>query len=133
MACFTAPLIETVVVGAAKKGVEKKEKKEGKTSDNKEEVKKISLSRKLSWLTRLLCGGSVLLAFEHVWHGEIVPWFPFLTAMNDPEDAAEMFNEIATVGVSMAVLITLVWIGMCVAADIIVKRSSVEDVKKANA
>ena len=29
MACFTAPLIEAVVVGVAKKGVEKKEKKEG--------------------------------------------------------------------------------------------------------
>ena len=62
MACFTAPLIEAVVVGVAKKGVEKKEKKEGKSSDKK--VKKISFSRKLSWLTRLLCGGSVLLAPE---------------------------------------------------------------------
>jgi hypothetical protein len=70
----------------------------------------------------MLLGGSVLLAFEHVWHGEIVPWFPFLTAMSDPEDTAEMLHEMATIGVSMAVLVTVVWIGMCIAADVIVRR-----------
>ena len=74
----------------------------------------------------MLFGGAVLLAFEHVWHGEVVPWFPFLTAMNDPADAAEMLHEMATVGVSMAVLVTLVWIGMCIAADAIVKRTAAD-------
>jgi len=34
----------------------------------------------LGWLTNMLWGGSLLLAFEHVWHGEETPWFPFLTA-----------------------------------------------------
>ena len=64
-----------------------------------------------------------LLAFEHVWHGEVVPWFPFLTAMADPGDAAEMFHEMATVGVCMAVLVTLVWVGMCIVADSLVKKA----------
>ena len=60
--------------------------------------------------------------FEHVWHGEVVPWFPFLTAMADPGDAAEMFHEMATVGVTMAVLITVIWVGICIVADKIAKR-----------
>ncbi|MEG2088278.1 MAG: hypothetical protein RR022_08755, partial [Angelakisella sp.] len=54
-------------------------------------------------------GGSALLAFEHLWHGEITPWFPFLTAAGSPADTAEMLLELSTVGVSMAVLVTAVW------------------------
>ena len=124
MACIIAPAIESVVVKVVEKSVEKKEMQaiaEGKVKD---EVPHIALSVKLKWLTYMLWGGVFILAFEHIWHGEIVPWFPFLTAMSDPEDAAVMFHEIATVGVSMAVLITGVWVGMCKAADAILKRSA---------
>ena len=60
----------------------------------------------------MLWGGSALLAFEHVWHGEVVPWFPFLTAAADPADALEMLHEMATVGVTMTLLVTAVWLGM---------------------
>jgi len=63
------------------------------------------------------------LAFEHIWHGEVVPWFPFLTAMSDPADMAEMLHEMSTVGVTMAVLITLVWLGMLAASSVIEKRT----------
>ena len=49
------------------------------------------------------------MAFEHFWHGEIQPFFPFLTAASNPADTAEMLHEMSTVGVSMAVLVTLVW------------------------
>ena len=123
MACFLVSAAEAVVVTAVEKAEEKKEIKE----EPKQEVSyKIPLSRKLKWLTSLLWGGAVLLAFEHVWHGEVVPWFPFLTAMSDPGDAAEMFHEMATVGVCMALLITVVWVGICVAADAIVKRGAQE-------
>lgn len=114
MACFTAPLAEAVIVKAVEKHVEKKEKDTSSA--------KIPLSRKIHWLSNLLFGGSALLAFEHVWHGEITAWFPFLAAMLSPEDTAEMLHEIATVGVGMAVLITVVWIGMCKVADVIVSR-----------
>ena len=75
-------------------------------------------------------GGTILLAFEHIWHGEVVPWFPFLTAMSNPADAAEMFHEMATVGVVMAILITVVWIGMCAAADAIMKRPAKTGMQK---
>jgi hypothetical protein len=47
--------------------------------------------------------------------------------MSNAEDAAEMFHEIATVGVSMAGLITVVWLGMCAAATAIVNRKSSEE------
>ena len=74
----------------------------------------------------MLLGGSALLAFEHVWHGEVTPWFPFLTAMSDKADAMEMLHEISTVGVSMAALVTVTWFGICVAAEAILKRSADE-------
>ena len=125
MACFLVSAAEAVVVTAVEKAEEKKELKDleaGKVSTEN----KIPWSRKLRWLTYLLWGGAVLLAFEHIWHGEVVPWFPFLTAMSNPGDAAEMFHEMATVGVSMAALITVVWIGICIAADAIVKRPAAE-------
>ena len=86
--------------------------------------KHLPWSKKLMVLAQLLWGGAFLLCFEHIWHGEIVPYFPFLTAMYDPSDTAEMLQEMATAGVGMAVLITAVWAVMCVAADAIAKRSS---------
>ena len=119
MACFLVPAGEGVVTEIVKK-VEAKKEQNGTSNHNN--TTKIPLSRKLGWLSKLLWGGSILLAFEHVWHGEVVPFFPFLTAMSDPADKAEMLHEMATVGVSMAILITAIWIAMCVAADLIVKR-----------
>ena len=119
MACFLVPAAEAVVAKVVEKGVEKGE---SKNSESSESTAKIPLSEKLKWLTYMLVGGSVLLAFEHVWHGEVVPWFPFLTAMDNPADAAEMFHEMATVGVTMAILVTLIWVIMCTVADYIVKR-----------
>ncbi len=113
MACFIVPAAEAIVVTAAAKA---------SRAEPKEAEVKIPMKVKLKWLSALLWGGAVLLAFEHVWHGEVVPWFPFLTAMNDPADAAEMFHEMSTVGVTMAVLVTAVWAVMCVAADAIMKR-----------
>lgn len=52
--------------------------------------------------------------------------------MADPGDAAEMFSEMATVGVTMAALITVVWIVMCVVSDLIVKRNPDKVSQKAN-
>ena len=122
MACFLVSVAEAVVVKVAEKAAKQNELRALERNTEKAKEVTIPLSRKLKWLSNMLLGGSVLLAFEHVWHGEIVPWFPFLTAMSDPEDTAEMLHEMATIGVSMAVLVTVVWIGMCIASDVIVKR-----------
>ena len=126
MACFIVPAVEAVVVTGAYLAVKHSENKKALTLKNGEgetshEENKISWSRKLSWLLGLLWGGVLLLAFEHFWHGEVVPFPPFLTAMADPQDAAEMFHEMMTVGVSMAVTVTLVWAGICAVASAKVK------------
>lgn len=135
MACFLVSVAEAAVVTVVEKVQEKKESKmmENDTAESAasaEQTAKIPLSRKLKWLRYMLLGGSVLLLFEHIWHGEIIPWFPFLTAMDNSADMMEMFKEMATVGVAMAGLITFVWIVMCKVADAIVRRPSEESSKE---
>jgi hypothetical protein len=74
----------------------------------------------INWLNIMIFGGSVALAVEHVAHGEIVPWPPFLTAMASPEDTAVMLQEMATVGVPMTLALVLAWAVMVVAYNSIV-------------
>ena len=125
MACFLVPAAEAIVTTVAAKVLKKREaKKETEHSELTQE--RIPFSRKLGWLRNLLWGGTILLAFEHLWHGEVVPWFPFLTAASDPESAAEMLHEMSTVGVCMAVLVTLAWVGMLLAARLIERRRAPE-------
>lgn len=126
MACFIVSAAEALVVTAVEKIEEKKEEKALETGKDDAGTARIPFSHKLSWLKYMLWGGVILLAFEHLWHGEIVPYLPFLTAMSDPADTAVMLHEMATVGVCMALLITAVWAVMCFAADAIVKRSDKE-------
>lgn len=68
----------------------------------------------INWLNTMIGGGAVALAVEHIAHGEIVPWPPFLTAMSNPADTAVMVNEMIAVGVPMTVALVLVWVGMVV-------------------
>ena len=127
MACFLVPAAEAVAATVAAKVIEKKENRApsaGTGEITPETPQKLPFSRRLKWLTHLLWGGCVLLAFEHVWHGEVVPWFPFLTAAADPADAAEMLHEMATAGTSMALLVTAVWLVMLAAAKAIEKRAA---------
>ena len=109
MACFLVPTTEAVFTTAIRKGIEIKT---GNIVEKNVDSEKLPFAKKIRWLENMLWGGSALLAFEHVWHGEVVPFFPFLTAASDPESFAEMLGEMSTVGVSMAVLVTLVWGGM---------------------
>ena len=128
MACVLVPTAEAIVTTIVTKVIEKKEKTQGEVkshSDSASDVNsvKIPFSKKLKWLTNMLWGGAVLLIYEHVWHGEIVPWFPFLTAASDPSDTAEMLHEMSTVGVTMAALITAVWVGILAVASVMEKRA----------
>lgn len=126
MACFLVPAAEAVITTVAEKVMKSKEKEEtvkisledGMIAD----ATKIKFSTKLGWLNKLLWGGSALLAFEHVWHGEVVPFFPFLTAVKDGETAG-MLAEMGSAGVSMAVLVTAVWIGMLIVSSAVEKRA----------
>jgi hypothetical protein len=126
MACFTATVAEAVVVKVIEKAEANKEIRMAESGKHVEESEKIPMSRKLKWLTSLLIGGSFLLAFEHVWHGEVVPWFPFLTAAENPDSLQEMLNEMSTVGVSMAILVTAVWGGMVAVSSLMEKRALID-------
>lgn len=125
MACFLVPTAEAVVTTIVQKAVKKKEDNEGVKSS-------LRFSEKLKWLNGMLWGGSGLLAFEHLWHGEITPFFPFLTAASDPSDAAEMLHEMATSGTAMAALVTVVWAGAVIAANKLTAARKNEE-KKAGA
>ena len=115
MACFLVPTTEAIVTTVVKK-----------TADKSADKKKIEIKnpflKRLNWLNNMLWGGSALLAFEHVWHGEVTPWFPFLTNAATPASAAEMLREMATAGVGMAVLVTAVWAGIVAVTNSIAKR-----------
>lgn len=125
MACFLVPAAEAVITTIAAKAMKSKEKEENAKISSAdgivEDATKIKFSTKLGWLNKLLWGGSALLAFEHVWHGEIIPTFPFITAVQTGE-TAEMLAEMTSVGTTMAVLITVVWCGMLAVSAVIEKR-----------
>ena len=112
MACFSAPLAAAIAAGVVRRGMAAKTVEQPGT---------ISWATKLGWLEKLSFGGCVLLAFEHIWHGEIIFQFPFLTGVRDG-NTAEVLREIATVGGTMTALILAVWIGMLIVSFVIVKR-----------
>lgn len=132
MACFLVPAAEAIVSTIATQVIKSKEKAETVKLTNSEgiveETTKISFSKKLGWLNKMLWGGSALLAFEHVWHGEVTPFFPFLTAVKDGE-ALEMLKEMGTAGVGMALIVTAVWAGMVVISDVKAKQVIKENIK----
>ena len=125
MACFIVPGTEAIVTTIATKIIEKKELSSVDNADIK--FDKELLSTKLKRLNGLLWGGSALLAFEHLWHGEIQPFFPFLTAASNPASAAEMLHEMSTVGVAMAALITFVW---AVSNVVVSKKTNISEDNK---
>lgn len=104
MACFTVPLAETVIVTAVRKTVLKKSAVNAVHS-----AKMDSINESVGRLEKMLYGGSFLLAIEHLWHGEISFLPPFLTALNSPAEISVMLQELASVGVGMALLVTGVW------------------------
>ena len=115
MACFLVPTAEAIVTTVIKKAATSKEGEEALIKEK--ETGKLSWRTKLSWLTGMLWGGAALLCLEHIWHGEVVLYPPFLTAMSDPGDTAEMLAEMSTVGVGMAILVTVAWVIMILVAD----------------
>ncbi|MGN1393382.1 MAG: hypothetical protein ACI4V7_04930 [Succinivibrionaceae bacterium] len=103
MACLVVPAVEgLVVLGVANIILN--------TSSGKVLGSKLNTCAKnLKSLAGYLLGGAFLLAIEHIWHGEIILSYPFLTAMKSPEETEVMLQEMSTVGVIMAVFVTCVW------------------------
>jgi len=90
MACFLVPMATGIVTTVFRK--------------------KIPAALKIGWLNIMLWGGVAMLAIEHIAHGEVVFYPPFLTAMQNPADIPVMLQELATVGGTMTIAIVVVWI-----------------------
>lgn len=114
MACVIVPATEAIVTTVAAKVIKNTEK---------EEEFKIRFSTKLGWLNKMLWGGTALLGFEHIWHGEIIPTFPFLSAVSNGE-VSSMLTEMGTNGVMMSVLVTAVWAGLVAAVSVYEKKAN---------
>jgi hypothetical protein len=107
MACFLVPMGEAIVTTVVQKVTERREKKVNRTEGTKKTG--LTWSRRLSWLNKMLWGGTVLLGLEHLWHGEVILSPPFFSAMQTPANIAPMLREVATVGVAMALFVTVIW------------------------
>lgn len=133
MGCFLVPAAEAAITTIATKVVKSNEKEEAiqvsLPDGNVIDSTKIKLSTKLGWLNKMLWGGSALLAFEHVWHGEVSASFPFLTAVEAGE-TAEMLAEMSTTGVMMTVLVTAIWGGMVAFTSVMQKKSILSPAKQ---
>lgn len=115
MACFLAPAGVAVVTTVVQKVVEKREKT---ATGGRTEKTKGKWTQRLRWLNTMLWGGTILLVLEHVWHGELVPWPPFLTAMQTPGAVGPMLREIATYGATMAGVVMVAWAVMVAVAEL---------------
>lgn len=95
MTCFIVPSVLAVIVSIVRRIV-------------KRSLKELNLGL----LEGLLWGGAGILALEHVWHGEVVPWPPFLTAMQSPGEWVVAVHEMLTVGTAMTLTTVGVWGGI---------------------
>lgn len=125
MACFVAPAAVAVVTTVVQKVVKKKET--AATVEGQAQVVLGKWTRRLRWLNTMMWGGAALLCLEHIWHGEVVPWPPFLTAMQTPGEIGPMLREIATVGVAMTVVLLAAWGIMIGVAELIERRAKTMD------
>ena len=119
MACFLVSATVGIGVSVARHIVKHHEKKlelEGKTQLPEKFGSDIKWSQKLAYLELTLFSGSFLLAIEHILHGEVVPFPPFLTAASNPADLAEMLTEMGTVGFAMLAILLVAWgVGVLIA------------------
>jgi len=103
MGCFTAPAAVAVVTTLFRKVIPEK--------------------YHVNWLNALLWGGTAGLALEHVAHGEIVFYPPYLTAMTTAADAASMVQEILMTGVAMSIACVVVWAVLVTASSVMESRA----------
>jgi hypothetical protein len=112
MACFLAPMALAIVMTIVQALT--------RHSD-------IAHKLKLSLLNTMLWGGVALLAAEHVFHGEVTAFAPYLTAMSSPADTAVMLSEIATIGGSMTAAISLTWMGTLAVTALMTRKIAIKD------
>lgn len=113
MACFLVPMAEAVITDLIIRKMGEgsaRSEKSAETLFGYTPVTTFSVgTHEFKWLSQLLWGVSLILMLEHLWTGEVTLTFPFLTALSSPEDTMVMLDEIATNGVTTAVITTLIW------------------------
>jgi hypothetical protein len=97
MACFLVPMTLGIITTIMRKTFPKK--------------------LHIDWLNMILWGGVIMLVVEHIAHGEIVPYPPFLTA-----GMSEILPEMLAVGIPMAVFCTSTWTGIVVINEALIKE-----------
>ena len=109
MACFLAPMAVAIFTTAFSS--------------------KIPTKYQIGWFNMLIWGGVAGLAMEHYAHQEIVPFFPYLSAMESASGTMIMLQEMIVVGGTMLVACTAVWLIMLA----ITNRTSAKTGTKASA
>ena len=112
MACFLVSATVGIGTAVARHIVKRHENKlelEGKAQLPEKFGSDVKWSKKLGYLELTLFSGSFVLALEHILHGEVVPFPPFLTAANSAAETAEMLKEMGTVGVAMLGILVAAW------------------------
>lgn len=107
MACFIVPLAQAVATTLYRRNLERK----NSLAPVGERVPDLS-GRKGASLQRLelmLWGGSAMLIVDHIISGELMPVFPFFSALLVEGGALTMLREMLTVGVPMSLLVTGIW------------------------
>ncbi|MBS7616572.1 hypothetical protein KEJ45_05185 [Candidatus Bathyarchaeota archaeon] len=105
MACFLVPMILAII-----------------TSTIQKTARNTAQKLKLWLLNALLWGGVILLTVEHVWHGEVTPWPPYLTAMSNPADIPIMLHEMSTIGTAMSVVTLCTWAATLAISNLITPK-----------
>lgn len=115
MACFLVPMVVALITTIVQKS-----------------AKSLADRLKLWALNVMLWGGVILLMVEHMWHGELVPWPPFLTAMSNPLEISAMLHEIATIGTAMTMGIFLAWSAIVTISHYMPRMVSIRTTKQTN-
>jgi len=97
MACFIAPAGAAIITTGFRK--------------------KINPKYHIEWLNTMLWGGVIMLIVDHIANGEIVPYPPFLTAMQKANGITTLLKEIITVGGAMTIAIFTAWAVMVLVAN----------------
>ena len=71
----------------------------------------------INWLNAMLWGATAMLMVEHVAHGEIIPYPPFLTV-----GIMEALPEMLRVGGPMTIVSTSIWALLAAANDIMNRK-----------
>lgn len=92
MACFLVPMGVAIITTAIRK--------------------KFPKELHVEWFNLMLYGGVLMLAVEHIAHGEIVPYPPFLTKGID-----EIIPEMIRFGLPMTIFVFIAYCGIVILSE----------------